>query len=43
MNLGLDGKMIGLHRFGMSAPDAEVMKELGIDAAHVIEAARALR
>ena len=41
--VGLDGTIIGLHRFGMSAPGAQVMKELGIDAAHVIEAARSLK
>jgi transketolase len=40
--VGLDGKVIGLHRFGLSAPGAEVMKEFGIDAPHVIEAARLL-
>jgi transketolase len=40
--VGLDGKVVGLHRFGMSAPGAEVMKELGIDAKHVVEAARSL-
>jgi transketolase len=40
--VGLDGKIIGLHRFGLSAPGAEVMKEFGIDAEHVIEAARSL-
>ena len=40
--VGLDGKIIGLQRFGMSAPGAEVMKELGIDAQHVIDAARSL-
>ncbi|HYY13288.1 MAG TPA: transketolase [Chthoniobacterales bacterium] len=37
--VGLDGKVIGLHRFGLSAPGGEVMKEFGIDADHVIEAA----
>jgi len=41
--VGLDGKVVGLHDFGMSAPGAEVMKERGIDAQHVIEAARSLR
>ena len=41
--VGLDGKIIGLHRFGMSAPGNEVMKEFGIDAQHVIDAARSLR
>lgn len=40
--VGLDGKVVGLHRFGMSAPGAEVMKELGIDAAHVVTAAKSL-
>jgi transketolase len=40
--VGLDGKIIGLYRFGMSAPGNEVMKELGIDAQHVIDAARSL-
>jgi transketolase len=40
--VGLDGKVVGLHRFGLSAPGAEVMKELGIDAEHVIEAAKSI-
>ena len=40
--VGLDGKVVGLHRFGLSAPGAEVMKEFGIDAAHVVEAAKSL-
>ena len=40
--VGLDGKVIGLHRFGLSATGAEVMKEFGIDAKHVVEAAKAL-
>jgi transketolase len=40
--VGLDGKVVGLHRFGLSAPGAEVMKEFGIDAQHVIDAARSL-
>ncbi|HEX4638016.1 MAG TPA: transketolase [Chthoniobacterales bacterium] len=40
--VGLDGKVIGLHRFGMSAPGAEVMREFGIDAKHVVEAAKSL-
>ena len=40
--VGLDGKVIGLHRFGLSAPGAEVMKEFGIDAQHVIDAAESL-
>jgi transketolase len=40
--VGLDGKVIGITRFGLSAPGNEVMKELGITAQHVIEAARSL-
>jgi len=40
--VGLDGRVIGLHRFGLSAPGAEVMKEFGIDAQHVIDAAKSL-
>jgi transketolase len=40
--VGLDGRVVGLHRFGMSAPGAEVMKELGIDAEHVVAAAKSL-
>src|SRR5437773_6384937 len=41
--VGLDGKVIGLHEFGLSAPGPEVMKERGIDAQHVIGAAKSLR
>ncbi len=40
--VGLDGRVVGLHDFGMSAPGPEVMKERGIDAQHVIEAAHEL-
>ena len=40
--VGLDGIIIGLHRFGLSAPGDQVMKELGIDAQHVIDAVRSL-
>jgi transketolase len=40
--VGLDGRVIGLHQFGLSAPGPEVMKERGIDAQHVIDAAREL-
>jgi transketolase len=35
--VGLDGKPIGVDRFGLSAPGGAVMKELGITADHVIE------
>jgi len=41
--VGIDGKVVGLHRFGMSAPGDQVMKEFGIDAAHVVEAAKSLK
>ena len=41
--VGLDGKVLGLHRFGLSAPGDQVMKEFGMDAQHVIEAARSLQ
>src|SRR2546429_298879 len=40
--VGLDGNVVGLHEFGLSAPGAEVMKERGIDATHVVEAAKFL-
>jgi transketolase len=40
--VGLDGKVLGLDRFGLSAPGAQVMKEFGIDAQHVIDAAKSL-
>ncbi|CAN5512553.1 transketolase [soil metagenome] len=40
--VGLEGKVIGLHRFGLSAPGDQVMKEFGIDAQHVVEVARSL-
>lgn len=38
--VGLDGKVIGIDRFGMSAPGDVVMKELGITAANVVAAAK---
>ncbi|MEO5719260.1 MAG: transketolase [Chthoniobacterales bacterium] len=41
--VGLDGKIIGINRFGLSAPGNEAMKELGIDAQHVIDAAKSLK
>jgi transketolase len=40
--VGLDGAVIGIDRFGLSAPGAIVMKELGITAEHVIEVAKSL-
>jgi transketolase len=40
--VGLDGVTLGIDRFGISAPGATVMKELGMTAEHVIEAAKSL-
>ncbi len=40
--VGLDGKAIGIERFGLSAPGALVMKELGMTAEHVVEVAKQL-
>jgi transketolase len=41
--VGLDGITIGIDRFGLSAPGATVMKELGITADAVVKAAERLR
>ncbi len=38
--VGLDGTVIGIDRFGISAPGDVVMKELGITAEHVVAAAK---
>jgi transketolase len=40
--VGLDGKVVGLERFGLSAPAPEVFKELGITTEALVEAARSL-
>jgi transketolase len=40
--IGLDGKPIGIDRFGLSAPGGTVMKELGITAEHVVETVKSL-
>ncbi len=40
--VGLDGKVVGINRFGISAPGNQVMEKLGINAQSVIEAARSL-
>jgi transketolase len=40
--VGLDGAVIGIDRFGLSAPGGTVMKELGITAEAVVAAARRL-
>jgi transketolase len=40
--VGLDGVSLGIDRFGMSGPGAEVMKVLGMTSEHVVEAAKKL-
>jgi transketolase len=40
--VGLEGKVVGIDRFGLSAPGGTVMKELGITADHVVEAVKSL-
>jgi transketolase len=40
--VGLDGKVIGIDRFGLSAPAPAVFQELGITAAAVVAAAKSL-
>ncbi|HLK93522.1 MAG TPA: transketolase, partial [Polyangia bacterium] len=40
--VGLDGATIGIDRFGLSAPGATVMKELGITAEHVVSVVKEL-
>jgi len=40
--VGLDGKVVGIDRFGLSAPGAQVLKQLGITADHVVAAAKSL-
>jgi transketolase len=41
--VGLDGVAIGIDRFGLSAPGAQVMTELGMTAEHVVQVARAMK
>ena len=40
--VGLDGKVVGIDRFGISAPGGKVMEILGMTAAKVVETARSL-
>jgi transketolase len=40
--VGLDGAVVGIDRFGMSAPGATIMKELGMTAERVVEIAKKL-
>jgi len=41
--VGLDGKVVGIDRFGLSAPAPTVFKELGITAEAVVSAAQSLQ
>ena len=38
--VGLEGKVVGIDRFGISAPGGTVMKELGMTAENLAAAAR---
>ena len=40
--VGLQGKVVGIDRFGLSAPGDQVMQELGITTQNVVEAVRTL-
>ena len=41
--VGLDGAVVGIDRYGLSAPGAQAMAELGISAEHVADSARQVR
>ena len=41
--VGLDGRVVGIDRFGLSAPGNKVMEKLGITAQAVVEAVQSLR
>ena len=40
--VGLDGKVVGIDRFGLSAPGNQVMEKLGMTAQSVVDAVKAL-
>ena len=40
--VGLDGRVVGIDRFGLSAPGNIVMEQLGISAGHLVEVAKSL-
>ena len=40
--MGLQGKVVGIDRFGMSAPGDQVMKQLGVTAEHLVEVVKSL-
>jgi transketolase len=40
--VGLEGKVVGIDRFGLSAPGGKVMAELGMTSERVVEAVKSL-
>jgi transketolase len=40
--VGLEGGVVGIDRFGESAPAGDVYKFLGVDAGHLVEAVRSV-
>ena len=42
MFIGLEGKSVAINRFGLSAPGAIVLKELGMTVEAVVKAAQSL-
>ena len=40
--VGLDGQIVGINRFGLSAPGNDVMRELGITVDRLVESAQEL-
>ena len=40
--VGLDGKVVGIDRFGLSAPGGKVMEVLGMTAQSVVDAVKSL-
>ena len=40
--VGIDGKVVGIDRFGISAPGNTVMKELGITAENLVNVVRSM-
>ncbi|HET6409307.1 MAG TPA: transketolase [Chthoniobacteraceae bacterium] len=41
--VGIDGKVVGIDRFGLSAPGGKVMEQLGMTAQSVVDAVKSLR
>jgi transketolase len=40
--VGIDGKVLGIDRFGLSAPGDQVMKELGISTEQLVKVAKSV-